>query len=138
MRSVRQYWLATLWILLYGCSAKPIALHISTEPSIQTPIEVRLTEGKEAAIPVECQTPCSVAIPSDTKHELNLKAPGYYSVTMEVSYEQVKSLEFSGDVKLVVPLQRRSPGREQRTTPASIPSSPLTSPQPKESSTPND
>lgn len=107
---MKPYWLVTLGLLSWGC-AGPIALHIRAEPSVPAVVRMRLTEGKEAAAPAECQAPCSVTISPGTKHQLNLQAPEYYPATMDVSYEQVRQSQASMGTDgaiLVVPLQRRS------------------------------
>ena len=110
MLAMRRHWLVPLALVSWGC-AEPIALHIRAEPPVPAVVRVRLTLGKEAAVPAECQAPCSIAIPPETKQQLNMQAPGYYPATMEVSYEEVKLLEKGGSgddgVKLVVPLQPR-------------------------------
>lgn len=109
MRAVSACALIGVAAAAWGCP-KPIAMHIEVQPAVPAMVRVSLAEGKEPAVPAECQAPCSVAIPPNTKQALNIRAAGYYPASMVVSYDQVMLSQGStgGDgVRLVIPLQQR-------------------------------
>lgn len=111
MYAMRRTWiaLAVLGLVSWGCG--PIGLHVQPEPAVTAALSVRMIEGTRAAVPAECQAPCTIMISHGTTQELNLRAPGYYPATMEVSYDQLRTARAvydpDGSKLLVVPLQRR-------------------------------
>lgn len=109
MYAMSRTWVAVLGLVSWGCA--PRALHVKPEPAAPAVLHVRLIKGSEAAVPAECQAPCTIKIPHATTQELDLRAPGYYPATMEVSYGQIGQSRAVNDPDgaklLVVPLQRR-------------------------------
>lgn len=102
--------------LLLGCAisigcAKPIMLKVDVMSPEPAAVTLRLIKGDKAAVPVECQTPCQVAVAPKTAHELSVRARGYYPASMEVTYEQLMlNIGAIGkkEAVLTVPLQRRA------------------------------
>lgn len=96
--------------VLAAC-AKPIRLRVDVpNPAAAATVNMRLTEGKEAAEPVACSAPCDVSVSPDTTHELSVHAPGYYPAVMLVTYEHLRldtAATGQDDALLMVPLQQR-------------------------------